>query len=58
MHWLKWLVEIWMVCGVVTVVVGLILTTRVNREMSPDINKVEAASERSFGAASLWKNSA
>ena len=58
MNWLKWLVEIWVVCGVVTVVAGLIWTTRANREMNPDINKVQAASERPFGTATLSKNSA
>jgi hypothetical protein len=57
MHWLKWLLEIWVVCGILTVVAGLIWTTRVNREMNPEINRVPAP-ERQFGAASLSKNSA
>ena len=58
MHWVKWLVEFWVVCGVVTVVAGLIWTTRVNHEMNPEISKIPVAPERTFGTASLSKNSA
>ncbi|HLW89170.1 MAG TPA: hypothetical protein VKR57_11800 [Terriglobales bacterium] len=55
MHWLKLLLEIWVVFGVVSVVAGLIWTTRLSREMNPENSKVPAASERKFGTASLSK---
>jgi hypothetical protein len=54
MHWLKLLMEAWVVFGVVTVVAGLIWTTRLSRAMNPEV-RVPVASERSFGAARLSK---
>ncbi|MGH9498876.1 MAG: hypothetical protein ACRD3L_07010 [Terriglobales bacterium] len=55
MHWLKLLMEGWLVFGVVIVVAGSVWTTRLSREMSPEINKIPAAPERQFGTASLSK---
>jgi hypothetical protein len=55
MHWLKWLIEIWIVFGVVFVIAGLIWTTRLSSEMNPEIGKMPAASERQFGTTSLSK---
>jgi hypothetical protein len=47
--------EVWVVFGVVIVVAGLIWTTRLSREMSPEISKIPPAPERQFGTASLSK---
>jgi|HubBroStandDraft_6_1064221.scaffolds.fasta_scaffold00208_30 hypothetical protein len=58
MHWLKLLMEVWVVFGVVTVVAGLIWTTRLSREMDPEISEVSSPSERRFGTAPLSKLSA
>jgi hypothetical protein len=58
MHWLKLLVEGWLMFGVVTVIAGLIWTTRLSREMNPEVSKATPRPERQFGAASLSKESA
>jgi hypothetical protein len=58
MHWLKLLMEVWVVFGVVTVVAGLIWTTRLSREMDPEISEASSPSERGFGTAPLSKLSA
>ena len=55
MHWLKLVVEGWLLFGVVSVVVGLIWTTRLSCEMNPEVNKVHVMPERQFGTASLAK---
>jgi len=55
MHSLKLLVEGWLVFGVVTVVAGLIWTTRLSREMNPEVSKAQPMPERQFGTASLSK---
>lgn len=55
MHWLKLVIEGWLVLGVVSVVAGLIWTTRLSREMNPEVSKLPAAPERRFGTASLSK---
>jgi hypothetical protein len=58
MHWLKLLMEVWMVFGVVTVLGGLAWTARMSREMDPEINEVSSASEPQFGTAPLSNLSA
>jgi hypothetical protein len=55
MHSLKLLMEVWVVLGVVTVVAGLIWTTRLSREMNPEIKKVPPLPERQLATASLSK---
>jgi hypothetical protein len=55
MHWLKLIVEGWLAFGVVTVVAGLVWTTRLSREMNPEVSKAPPMSERQFGTASLSK---
>lgn len=55
MHWLKLLVEVWLVFGAVMVVAGLMWTTRLSHEMNPEISKVPPKSERQFRTASLSK---
>jgi hypothetical protein len=55
MHWLKLFVEGWLVFGVVTVVAGLVWTTRLSREMNPEPSKAAPMAERQFGTASLSK---
>ena len=52
MHWLKLLVEGWLVLGVVTVATGLIWTTHLSREADPEI-KAPAMPERRFETTSL-----
>lgn len=47
--------EAWVVFGAVTVVAGLIWTTRLSREMNPEISKVASVPERQFRTASLSK---
>jgi hypothetical protein len=49
MHSLKVLLEVWLLFGVVTVVAGSIWTTRLSREMNPEITKAPPAPERRFG---------
>ena len=39
MHWLKLLMEVWAVFGVVTIVAGMIWTTRLSREMNPEVSR-------------------
>jgi hypothetical protein len=51
MHWLKLLVEGWLVFGVVTVVTGLMWTTRLSREADPEITKASPMPERQFETA-------
>ena len=58
MHWLKLLMEGWVVFGIVTVITGLIWTTRLSREMDPEISEGQSQSERQFGTAPLSKLSA
>ncbi len=55
MHWLKLLMEVWVVVGIVSVVAGLIWTTHLSREMNPEISKLPHPPERQFGTASLSK---
>lgn len=55
MHSLKVLMEVWAVLGVVTVVAGMIWTTRLSRDMNPEIGKLPAASDRQLATASLSK---
>jgi hypothetical protein len=55
MHWLKLFAEGWLVFGVVSTVAGLIWTTRLSREMNPDISKAPPVPERQFGTAALSK---
>jgi hypothetical protein len=58
MHWLKLVMEGWVIFGVVVVAAGMIWTTRLSREMNPEVPKVPSVPERQFGAASLFKESA
>ncbi len=58
MHWLKLLMEGWVVFGIVTVVAGLIWTARLSREMDPEISEGRSQSEPQFGTAPLSKLSA
>jgi hypothetical protein len=51
MHWLKLLMEVWVVLGVVTVLGGLAWTARMSREMDPEIRAVSSPSEPQFGTA-------
>jgi hypothetical protein len=46
MHWLKLMVEGWLVFGVVTVVIGLMWTTHLSREAEPEITKTSSRPER------------
>jgi hypothetical protein len=55
MHWLKLFAEGWLLFGVVSTVAGLIWTTRLSREMNPDVSKAPAMPERPFATASLSK---
>jgi hypothetical protein len=50
--------EGWVVFGIVTVITGLIWTTRLSREMDPEISEGQSQSERQFGTAPLSKLSA
>jgi hypothetical protein len=51
MHWLKLLVEGWLVFGVVTVVTGLMWTTHLSREADSEITKAPPMPERQFETA-------
>jgi hypothetical protein len=51
MHWLKLMVEGWLVFGVVTVVTGLMWTTHLSREVDPEIAKAPPMPERQFETA-------
>ncbi|MFZ0285049.1 MAG: hypothetical protein WAL32_07440 [Terriglobales bacterium] len=55
MHWLKLVMEGWVVFGAVTVVAGALWTSHLSRQMKPEHNKIPAASDRQFGTASLSK---
>ena len=55
MHWLKLLTEVWVAFGIVTIVAGLIWTTRLSREMKTDLGKVAPTAERQFASPSLSK---
>jgi hypothetical protein len=55
MHSLKVLMEAWAVLGVVTVVAGLIWTTRLSREMNPEVSRHAPVPERQLATASLSK---
>jgi len=37
MHWVKWLIEIWILFGVVTVILGLLWTSRLSKESQPNV---------------------
>lgn len=58
MHWLKLLMEVWVVLGVITVLAGLAWTARISREMDPEIDGVTSPSEPQFGTAPLSNLSA
>lgn len=53
MHWLKLFMEVWFVFGVVTVVAGMIWTTRLSRNMNPEIGNISPLPERQLATASV-----
>jgi hypothetical protein len=51
MHWFKLLLEGWVVFGIVAVAAGSIWTTRLSREMNPEISKAPPLPETQFETA-------
>ena len=39
MHWVKWLVEGWILFGVITVILGLLWTSKLTNKSQPDVVK-------------------
>jgi hypothetical protein len=54
-HWLKLVLEVWVVWGVVSVVGWLIWNARLSREINPEISKAPPLPERQVATASSSK---
>lgn len=39
MHWMKWLIEVWILFGVVTVILGLLWTSKLTNRSQPNTAK-------------------
>jgi hypothetical protein len=55
MHWLKLMMEVWVVFGVMSTMAGLIWTARLSRETDPEISKAPTLPERQLATASSYK---
>ncbi len=55
MHWLKLMMEVWVVFGVVSVVAGLMWTARLSRETDTEISNAPPLPERQLATASSYK---
>jgi hypothetical protein len=55
MHWLKLMMEVWVVIGVVSTVAGRIWTARLSRETDPEISKAPTLPEQHLVTASAYK---
>jgi len=55
MHWLKLMMEVWVVIGVVSTVAGRIWTARLNRETDPEISKAPTLPEQQLVTTSAYK---
>jgi hypothetical protein len=55
MRWLKLMMEVWVVLGVVSTIAGLIWTAQLSRETDPEISKAPPLPEHQLATASSYK---